>query len=249
MRKNKKLISVGSRLTTVEGTNWQFDVHVAQNFDKHVKQSIPHYESIQKYICSFSEWFIKKDSIIYDLGCSTGETAKNICNFHYNKKVNFKFIGIDSNKQMIKLAKKKISNCPCKSNIQFRCQNINTIKSFGKSDLFISILLFPFLNLSQRKSLLKKIYKSLNIGGALIFIDKINSNNSQLQDMLNQIYFDFKLDNKLSKSQILNKAKSLRGSMNIFQEDEIKLFCKDVGFKKIDSFFRWFNFIGFVALK
>ena len=67
--------------------------------------------------------------------------------------------------------------------------------------------------------------------------------------MFNQIYFDFKLDNKLSKSQILNKAKSLRGSMNIFQEDEIKFFCKDVGFKKIDTFFRWFNFIGFVALK
>jgi tRNA (cmo5U34)-methyltransferase len=249
MRKKKKLISVGSRLTTVEGTSWQFDTRVAQYFDKHVKQSIPHYESIQKYICSLSEWFIKKDSIIYDLGCSTGETAKNICNFNYDRKVNFKFIGIDTNKQMIKLAKKKISNCPCKSNIQFRCQNINTIKSFNKSDLFISILLFPFLSLLQRKNLLNKIYKSLNIGGALIFIDKINANTPQLQDVFSQVYFDFKLDNKLSKSQILNKAKSLRGSMNLFQEEEVKLLCKNVGFKKIDTFFRWFNFVGFIVLK
>ena len=33
-------------------------------------------------------------------------------------------------------------------------------------------------------------------------INKINSNNSKLQDMFNQIYFDFKIDNKLTKTQI-----------------------------------------------
>tara|TARA_Y100000590_G_scaffold243656_1_gene273914 strand:- start:15 stop:752 length:738 start_codon:yes stop_codon:yes gene_type:complete len=245
MKKKQKKISFGRGLTSVEGSSWKFDSNVAQSFDKHVRQSIPHYDSIQKYICSMSEWFIKKGSLVYDLGCSTGETAKNICEFSYNRKVNFKFIGIDNTKQMISIAKLKVK----KPYVKFKCQDINKIKNFRKSDLFISILLFPFLNLKKRKKILKKIYKSLNTGGALIFIDKINSNNSKLQDMFNQIYFDFKIDNKLTKTQILNKAKSLRGSMSIFQEEEIKSFCKHAGFKKIDTFFRWFNFVGIIALK
>ena len=245
MKKRRKIIYFGRDLTSIEGTSWKFNSNVAKSFDKHVRQSIPHYDSIQKYICSMSEWFIKKDSTVYDLGCSTGETAKNIYEFNYSRKVNFKFIGIDNTKQMIKIAKQKVR----KPFVKFKCQDINQIKSFNKSDLFISILLFPFLNLKKRKKLLKKIYKSLNTGGALIFIDKINSNNSKLQDMFNQIYFDFKIDNKLTKAQILNKAKSLRGSMSVFQEEEIKSFCINSGFKKIDTFFRWFNFVGIIAIK
>ena len=245
MKRKQKKISLGQGLTTIEGTSWKFNSNVAKSFDKHVRQSIPHYDSIQKYICSMSEWFIKKGSVVYDLGCSTGETAKNICEYNYGRKINFKFIGIDNTKEMIKIARKKVS----KSFVQFKCQDINQIKYFNKSDLFISILLFPFLNLKKRKELLRKIYKSLNTGGALIFIDKIHSDNSKLQDMFNQVYFDFKLENKLTKSQILNKAKSLRGTMNIFQESEVKSFCKKAGFKKIDTFFRWFNFVGIIAIK
>ena len=245
MKKKQKKISFGRGLTSVEGTSWKFNDNVARSFDKHVRQSIPHYDSIQKYICSMSEWFIKPGSVVYDLGCSTGETAKNICSFNYSRKINFKFIGIDSEKKMIQIAKKKVK----KPFIKFKCADINKTKFFNKSDLFISILLFPFLNLKKRKQLIRKIYNSLNIGGALIFIDKINSDHSKLQDMFNQVYFDFKLDNKLTKAQILNKAKSLRGTMNIFQEEEVKSFCKKAGFKKIDTFFRWFNFVGIIAIK
>ena len=65
-------------LSSVEGT-WRFNDKVAQHFDKHVNQSIPHYKDLQLYISALAEWFIKDGSIVYDLGCSTGESIKNIC--------------------------------------------------------------------------------------------------------------------------------------------------------------------------
>ena len=72
--KNKNFYGKG--ISAIEGTDWKFNKNVSNNFDKHVRQSIPMYDQIQKYICSLSEWFLKDGSNIYDLGCSTGETAK-----------------------------------------------------------------------------------------------------------------------------------------------------------------------------
>ena len=104
--KNKK-ISLGKGINSVEGESWVFNRNVAKLFDKHVRQSIPFYDPIQKYISSLSEWFIKDNSLVYDLGCSTGETAKNILKFNKKRKIKFRYIGIDNSSQMIKLAKKK----------------------------------------------------------------------------------------------------------------------------------------------
>ena len=58
-----------------------------------------------------------------------------------------------------------------------------------------------------RKKLSLKIYKSLKHGGSLIFVDKIRSSSSNFEDMINQVYFDFKIENKLNHAQVLNKSK------------------------------------------
>jgi tRNA (cmo5U34)-methyltransferase len=49
-----------------------------------------------------------------------------------------RFIGVDSSKEMIKLAKKNSSK------IDFKCQNLNKIK-FKKSDLILSLYTMQFI--------------------------------------------------------------------------------------------------------
>ena len=242
--KNKK-ISFGKGLNSIEGESWVFNKNVAKTFDLHVKQSLPFYDSIQKYISALSEWFIIDNSNIYDLGCSTGETAKNIFTFNKKRKIKYNYVGLDNSPQMIKLAKQKIKN----KNIKFKTADINKVSFKKNSDLFICLLTFPFLKLDERKRLLKNIYNSLKIGGSLIFVDKIYSENPFVQDIFTQILFDSKIENKLTTAQILNKAKSLRGSMNLYQQPEIIKFCQEAGFKKNDVFFKWFNFVAIISIK
>ncbi|MDC0941462.1 methyltransferase domain-containing protein [Candidatus Pelagibacter sp.] len=242
--KNKK-ISFGKGLNSIEGESWVFNKNVAKTFDLHVKQSLPFYDSIQKYISILSEWFIKDNSNIYDLGCSTGETAKNIFEFNRKRKIKFNYVGLDNSPQMIKLAKQKIKN----KNIRFKTADINKVSFKKNSDLFICLLTFPFLKLNERKKLLKNVYNSLKVGGSLIFVDKIYSENPLVQDIFTQILFDSKIENKLTTTQILNKAKSLRGSMNLYQQPEIIKFCQEAGFKKNDVFFKWFNFVAIISIK
>ena len=106
-----------------------------------------------------------------------------------------------------------------------------------------------FFNFKQRKILLKKIYNSLDSGGAFISVEKIRSSNSHYEDILNQMYFDFKLDQNLSEKEILNKAKSLRSSMYLFNEKTTKKLLSDAGFRDSEVFFKCFNFVGYIAIK
>ncbi len=241
-------ISKNNTLSLVEKT-WRFDDEVATKFDTHVNQSIPHYSSLQKYIARLSEWFLKDNCNIYDLGCSTGETINQLLKLKISTK--YKIIGVDNSKKMLDLAKRKIrrklrSNKNVKT--EFINKDLNKLK-FKNSNLILSILVFPFLNYNQRFQLLKKIYKSLNSGGALICVEKIRASNSTFEDILNQMYFDFKIDQQLSEKEILNKAKSLRSSMYLFNEKTTKNLLKKSGFKEFEIFFRCFNFIGFIAIK
>lgn len=232
------------------GRTWKFDDTVAANFDNHVLQSIPHYADLQKYLVQLSEWFLKENCIIYDLGCSTGETINQILKLKIT--TNFKIIGIDNSKKMLELAKKKISkkkNNKRNYNIKFTKFNLENEFKFKKSNLIYSILLFPFLSFEKKKKLLKNIFCSLNNEGALICVDKIRSKSSFFEDILNQLYFDFKLSKNLTEREILQKAKSLRSSMYLWNEKDTLKYLKLAGFKKVEIFFKCFNFLGYIAVK
>ena len=102
--------------------------------------------------------------------------------------------------------------------------------------MFLSVLTFPFLNSQNRLRLYKKIYNSLKYGGSLIFVDKIRSSNSNFEDIFNQIYYDFKIENKLNHSQVLNKSKSIRSSMQILSYQKLTTSSKNLDLKSVKYF-------------
>ena len=240
-------ITLDKNLTSIENS-WKFNSKISKNFDSHVIKSVPHYLDIQNYVVSLSEWFLKDKTRIYDLGCSTGETINKIANLKLNNKI--ELIGIDQSSKMLEIAKKKNNKINNKSlKLIYDKKDLTKIKNLKNNDLILSILTLPFLNFKQRKKLIKIIYKSLNKGGGFIFVDKIRSSNSAFEDIFNQVYFDFKLQKKLNPEQILNKSKLLRSSMNLLSANEINSQLNEIGFKKNDVFFKWFNFIGIIAIK
>ena len=100
------------------------------------------------------------------------------------------------------------------------------------SVLFFSKFLFLFISSSY-----------------FILVEKIRSSDPQFEDILNQLYFDFKLRQNLTESEILKKAKSLRSSMFLFNEKKTSQLIKKVGFNSYEVFFKCFNFIGYIIIK
>ena len=53
---------------------FEFDEEVASVFDDMLERSVPFYKQMQKLSISFANNFLKENSKVYDLGCSTAST-------------------------------------------------------------------------------------------------------------------------------------------------------------------------------
>ena len=237
---NKKLIHISK--------SWSFNKNVSNNFDTHVVQSVPFYKEIIKIIAGMSEFFLKENSTIYDLGCSTGNVVSSLSKLGISHPINI--YGVDKEKQMLKIAKKKIKKINLKKNtkiifIQKDILKINLIQN----NLTICSLLFPFLKKKDQISLLKKIYMSLEIGGGIIILDKIKSNSVDFENMFNQIYFDFKKNKGINTNDIISKSKSLRSVHSLKTQKETLDMLKKTGFKNIENFFKFGNFSAYIGIK
>ena len=94
---------------------WSFNKSVSKVFDAHVIESIPLYKRFNNQIAKISEFYLKDNAVIYDIGCSTGNYISEICKI---KKNNLKIVGIDQNKDMINIAQKKIRKFKKKNDIK-----------------------------------------------------------------------------------------------------------------------------------
>ena len=221
--------------------SWSFNKSVALNFDEHVSQSVPFYKSFQKNIAEIATMFIRNNSTIYDLGCSSGNTIIEILKLNLN--LNYKIFGIDTSPDMIKLAKEKIG----KKNIKLIKNNFFKIK-LKKSDLIIASLITPFLTKKEKEKFFYLVSKSLNKGGGLIIIDKIKSSDVDFENLFIDMYHEFKMKN-FSARNIFKKRKSLRTAMTLNTlEQDYELIEKNK-FSKKKLFFKYLNFVGFVCVK
>jgi len=224
--------------------NWVFDKSVSKVFDVHVRESIPLYNKYQKQIAKISEFYLKDNAVILDIGCSTGNYIKEICKI---KKKNLNIYGIDQSKHMIEIARFKTKNIK-KHKIKFIKSDIFKM-DFVKSDLIVCSLMLPFFSKIEQVKLMKKIYKNLNKNGAAIFLNKSVCEDSHFENIFNQLYYDFKIEQGISPSDILKKSKSLRSAHTLSTTAEDCDMLKKIGFKKIDIFFKYLNFTGFLVEK
>ena len=154
--------------------------------------------------------------------------------------------GIDVEKNMIKVAKKKLKKT--KNKVFLKCLDINKIK-FKKSDLIIAYYTIQFIRPKYRQTLINKIYKSLNWGGAFIFFEKVRASDARFQDMMNQIYLEYKKDIGYNEKEIWSKSISLRSVLEPYSSSENLRFLKRAGFKDSMSILKHSCFEGFLAIK
>ena len=103
--KSKK-ISAGQNIKVRDG-EWSFS-KIEKKFDQHINTSVPFYEEGHEIIKNISTFFLMEKSRCLDIGCSTGTLLNEISKKLNNRKIFF--TGIDTQKGMIKKAKKKNKN-------------------------------------------------------------------------------------------------------------------------------------------
>ena len=221
---------------------WSFGGNLPNKFENHITKSVPHYLEGHQMIVRLSDYFLKERSVCYDIGCSTGNLLKKIS--AYSSKEKIKLIGIEKEKKMYNYAKSQINN----KKIKLLNKDFKGIK-LVKSDMIISYYTIQFIAPSIRQSILNKIFKSLNWGGAFIMFEKIRGNDARFHDILNSLYLDFKEDNRLNTQHIRNKSKSLRGILEPFSDQGNLGLIKRAGFKDIQTIMQSMCFKGYLCIK
>lgn len=222
--------------------DWKFNKSVATEFNEHVRQSVPLYQEIHYLINEMAQWFLEDGTNVYDLGTSTAEVIKNLVTFR-NKNVNY--IGVDESKDMLDEIDNNLKE---NKNIEFINDDIKNV-SITNASFITSVLTLQFISEKDRYDIVQNIYNGLNKGGAFVLVEKILANNTLINNIWEGLYYDMKLFNGLDEKHIINKQRSIRGVMKPLTLNENKKMLEDVGFTKYEEFFKWGNFVGYIAIK
>lgn len=234
---------VDDTISAVPG-EWRFDKNVSQAFDSHVRKSVPFYDEIQRMVIELSEYFVRDQSVVYDLGSSTGTTLELLASAHAGKE-DAQFIGVDLSKFMIKEARKKVN----RANVRFRHKNVLEVEFSPPANFITSLFTMQFLTLAERRVLLTRIHDGLIEGGGLLIVEKVAAENSGFEDIWTELYWDFKRRQGFTPEQIFEKANSIRGVMKPLTLQENLDLLGQTGYSRVDIFFKWYNWAGILALK
>ncbi len=222
--------------------NWKFSGDTVKNFEEHIKRSIPYYDDGHKLVEDLSDFFIKDDSNVYELGSSTGRLSYNLAKKHSHKDAKFNAIEIEED--MVKEAKSRYKS----KNLEFICDDIVTME-LEKSDFIISYYTTQFIHPKFRQNLIDKVYNSLEWGGAFVLFEKVRANDARFQDITSTLYMEYKLKNGYSADEIVSKQRSLKGVLEPFSSEANKDMLKRAGFVDILTVFKYLNFEGILAIK
>lgn len=219
---------------------FKFDENVAAVFDDMVKRSIPFYEQNLATTASLCAKLAVKEAVVCELGCSSANTLLAL----FKLRKDLSLFGVDKAKSMLEIASKKAK--AYEANISFECADILSFE-LKKADIYILNYTLQFIRPMQRLELLKRIKASLNEGGFLILSEKISFLDPKLGKNIIELYEEYKESKGYLKTEIARKRRALENVMIPFSEDENKQLLKEAGFSEVQSYFKWLNFMSFIA--
>jgi len=222
--------------------NWRFDGDTVKTFEDHVSKSVPFYDVGHKLVLALSDFFVQRDSKIFEIGCSTGILSHALAERVAAK--NGTVTGLDVVPDMIAFAEKKYR----RDNLRFVCADILDVDMAG-ADLIVSYYVVQFISPARRQLVLDRIYQSLNWGGALVMFEKVRAADARFQDIATALYQDFKLEQGYTCDEIVAKARSLKGVLEPFSTQGNIDLMERAGFLDIATLFKYICFEGFVAIK
>ena len=226
--------------------DFEFNERVVEVFDDMLDRSVPFYTEVIASTARLLDCFLHTHDTAYDLGCATGTSLLEFSRLLENK--GLKFIGIDNSTAMLDKARLK-SELYSKTNaVSFLEEDITKINHSGAGSFIVNYTL-QFIRPLQRQSFIQRIYENLRPGGVLLLSEKVISNDRRLNREYINIYHRFKRTKGYSELEIAKKREALENVLIPFSIDENKVLLKSCGFESVDTYFQWFNFVSFIAVK
>lgn len=228
-------------------TDFVFDKEVADVFDDMLKRSVPFYTETQLMALSLAKNFVRSNTAIYDLGCSTGNVLKELVKMIPDETV--RFVGVDNADSMLNKTRKKLTGYDPLKRVELINKDISDEIGIKNASVVIMNYTLQFVRPLQREPLIRQIYNGLCDNGCLILMEKVLGNDSLFNRLYIQLYYEFKKKQGYSEKEIAQKREALENVLIPYRIDENIDLLKKCGFSSIDLFYKWYNFAGFIAVR
>ncbi|MBU0483328.1 MAG: carboxy-S-adenosyl-L-methionine synthase CmoA [Proteobacteria bacterium] len=226
--------------------DFRFNRQVAEVFDDMLSRSVPCYGQVMDLSTRILTQKLQPGDTIFDLGCSTGTTLIELA--RRLPQEDLQFVGFDNSAAMIGKASSKAEMYTMKDRLNFIEQDITELDLQDGGAIIMNYTL-QFIRPMMRQEFIKKIRTFLRPGGVLIISEKVISHDPMLNRTFIDLYLDFKRESGYSELEISRKREAMENILIPFSVEENLTLMKDAGFSSVETFFRWFNFSSFVAIK
>lgn len=227
-------------------SDFKFGQTVVSVFDDMVVRSVPFYLEIQRMMTELAADFALPGTNVYDLGCSTGTTLINL------DKVlapDVNFIGIDESEEMLKKCKGNFEAEGVKRKFELKRVDLNQGVQIENASVVVMCLTLQFIRPLYREKLVKDIFDQMNENSCFILIEKVLGEDSLFNRLFIDYYYDFKRRNHYNEMEIAQKREALENVLIPYKLMENRELLLNSGFRYVDTFFKWYNFSGMIAVK
>lgn len=223
---------------------WEFNEDVSKVFTDMLERSIPNYQVMRELCFRVGRNYVNRGSIV-DLGCSNGLASKDFVDNFPNNKVLLCDVSDPMLKECKDLYEKEIKD----GRVEVLKYDIKGGVPFSGVDLILCCLTLQFTPIEYRQDILDSAYQSLSKHGALILVEKVLGNSSEIDNTLVSEYYNIKRENGYTEERINAKRKSLEGVLVPLTANFNEQLLREVGFRKVDCFWRCLNFAAWIAIK
>ena len=228
--------------------DFTFNNEVAAVFDDMVDRSVPFYQEIQRMVAELATDFAQPGTNLYDLGCATCTSFLRIDKV-MPADAGVRFVGIDDSSEMLDKARAKLNAVKFTRPFHLEVADLNSGVDVSNASVVLMVLTLQFIRPLYRERLLKSLWNGLADNGCLIVVEKVLGENSTFNRLFIKHYYEMKMRNGYSELEIAQKREALENVLVPYRLEENKELFRGAGFRHVDTFFKWYNFCGMVALK
>lgn len=234
---------------------WAFDENVANCFENMLERSIPQYNLMRDSVSGLCKYVLqnrKKQTVsILDIGCSDGLMIESLkTKLDDMSDTSVYYTGCDVSEPMLTKAKHRFLDDIINHKIKIINCDLRNDFPDGLYDIVTSCLTIQFTPIEYRQSIIQNIYNSLSgADGTFIMVEKVLGSTDLINKSMISNYYDMKKNNGYSDEQIERKRLSLEGVLVPVTSDMNISLLKSAGFRQVDTFWRWMNFTGYIAIK
>lgn len=225
---------------------WAFDEDVTAAFEDMLERSVPQHDVMRRAVFDLGSRFVMEKTAVVDLGCSRGEAMAPLVD-RFGARC--RFVGVECSEPMLAAARERFRGLIDCGVVEVRAMDLRRDFPPVKASLVLSVLTLQFVPIEHRQGLVRRAFRSLVPGGAMILVEKVLGGDAEIDEVLREEYWALKRENGYTQDSIDRKRLSLEGVLVPVTAAWNEELLRAAGFRSVDCFWAWMNFRGWLAIK